>query len=135
MIPDTATRVQQHTAPERNARIHEEMESRIAAYAADDRTALIGNRLDELDREWDVERTLQTNFATVSLLGLVLAATVDKRWAALTIGASAFMVQHALQGWCPPLAVLRRLGLRTAKEINEERFALQSMRGDFDRPG
>ena len=43
------------------------------------------------------------------------------------------MIQHALQGWCPPLAVLRRLGFRTAKEINEERFALAALRGDFDK--
>jgi hypothetical protein len=70
-------------------------------------------------------------FAILSLVGTTLAATVNKRWAMLAIGVPAFMVQHALQGWCPPLAILRRKGFRTSKEINDERFALKSLRGDF----
>jgi hypothetical protein len=42
-----------------------------------------------------------------------------------------FLLQHAVQGWCPPLPLLRRLGVRTADEINEERYALKALRGDF----
>jgi hypothetical protein len=37
-----------------------------------------------------------------------------------------------VQGWCPPLPVFRRLGIRTASEIDYERYALKSLRGDFD---
>ena len=40
-------------------------------------------------------------------------------------------LQHAVQGWCPPLAVWRRLGVRTQSEIDEERYALKALRGDF----
>jgi len=36
-----------------------------------------------------------------------------------------------LQGWCPPLPVLRRLGFRTAFEIDYDRYALKALRGDF----
>ena len=43
-----------------------------------------------------------------------------------------FLLQHALQGWCPPLPLFRRLGVRTAREIARERYALQALRGDFD---
>lgn len=135
MIADTATRVQQHTAPQLNKRIERETQDRISAFRNDDRTSLISRRLQELDREWDVERTLQTNFAVASMVGLALATKVNKRWFGLALAVPAFMVQHALQGWCPPLAVLRRLGFRTAKEINEERFALKSLRGDFREAG
>lgn len=140
MIPDTATRVEQHTAWPLNERIEQKTQERIAVFQSEDRAVVITQRLRELDAEWDVERILQTNFALFSLVGLALAAKVDKRWFALALGVPAFMVQHALQGWCPPLAVLRRLGFRTAREINEERFALKSLRGDFqdsavpDRP-
>lgn len=133
MISNTATRVEQHTAPHINELIHHETQERIAAFENNDRNALITQRLKELDSEWDVERTLQTNFAILSLVGLALATKVNKRWFALALGVPAFMVQHALQGWCPPLPVLRRLGLRTAREINEERFALKSLRGDFSQ--
>ena len=44
---------------------------------------------------------------------------------------SLFLLQHALQGWCPPLPLLRRLGVRTQAEIERERYALKAIRGDF----
>jgi len=131
MVPATATRVEAHTSPQFNERVKDDFQERLAAYRSDDRRVLIDSRLRELDREWDVERVLQTNFAALSLVGLALASRVDKRWLILALGVPAFMVQHALQGWCPPLALLRRLGLRTAREINEERFALQALRDGF----
>jgi len=43
-----------------------------------------------------------------------------------------FLLQHGVQGWCPPLGILRRLGVRTPREIEAERYALKSIRGDFD---
>jgi hypothetical protein len=132
MTTSTASRVNEHTVPKINARIEQDWKDRLAALSNDDRTALIDRRLAELNKEWDVERLLQTNFATLSLVGIGLASKLDKRWALLALVVPAFMIQHAVQGWCPPLAVLRRLGIRTAKEINEERFALTSLRGDFD---
>lgn len=135
MIPDTATRVQKHTAPHINSRIQHETQDRVAEFENNDRRAALTKRLNELDREWDIERALQTNFALVSLIGLVLAAQVNKRWLAFALAVPAFMVQHSLQGWCPPLSVMRRLGFRTSREINEERFALKSLRGDFIKAG
>jgi hypothetical protein len=86
-----------------NEHIRHETRERIAEYERNDRNALITRRLKELEHEWDVERTLQTNFATLSLVGLALALKGDKRWIVLAAGVPAFMVQHALQGWCPPL--------------------------------
>lgn len=132
MIADTATSVTQNSTPQANARIQHDMEQRLAAFQSDDKGALITTRLEELNQEWDVERTLQTNFATLSMVGLGLATQVSKKWFILALGVPAFMVQHALQGWCPPLPVLRKLGLRSVREINDERFALKAMRGDFD---
>lgn len=132
MFAATATQVSGQTAEHLNEQIRHETQERIAEYERNDRRALITRRLRELDHEWDVERTLQTNFATLSLVGLALALKSDRRWLALAVGVPAFMVQHALQGWCPPLPVLRRLGVRTAREIADERFALKSLRGDFD---
>jgi hypothetical protein len=42
-----------------------------------------------------------------------------------------FLFQHAIQGWCPPVPVLRKLGFRTSYEIEQERRALMALRGDF----
>jgi hypothetical protein len=133
MFSSTATQVSGHTSPQLNERIRRDAQDRIAEFERNDKHALITRRLDELEHEWDVERTLQTNFATLSLIGLALALKSDKRWLLLAAGVPAFMLQHALQGWCPPLPVLRRLGVRTAREIADERFALKSLRGDFDQ--
>jgi hypothetical protein len=131
MFANSSSRVSNHTEPHINKRIEQQWKERVAVLSRSDKSALIDRRLAELDKEWDVERVLQTNFSALSLLGIGLASTVNKRWSALAIGVPAFMIQHALQGWCPPLAILRRLGVRTAKEINDERFALQALRGDF----
>jgi hypothetical protein len=42
-----------------------------------------------------------------------------------------FLLQHALQGWCPPVPLLRKTGVRTMREIDIERYALKALRGDF----
>lgn len=129
MLPDSAQRVPDHTQDAVNARIADA--TRAAVIKASAHPSEIGKRLRDLDREWDVERALEANAATIGLVGLALAATVDRRFLALPVAVSAFLLQHAVQGWCPPLPVLRRLGFRTATEIAEERTALRALRGDF----
>src|SRR5581483_9600968 len=91
----------------------------------------IERRLEELDREWDIERTLEANAALVSLAGLTLGATVSPKLFVLPALVSGFLLQHAVQGWCPPVPLFRRLGFRTQAEIDEEKYALKALRGDF----
>jgi hypothetical protein len=114
-----------------NEYIREQTEQRIARLK-EAGPAAIARRLDELDAEWDIERTLEANASAVSLLGLGLGATVNRKWFALPAVVSAFLLQHATQGWCPPLPIFRRLGFRTASEIDHERYALKVLRGDFE---
>ena len=92
----------------------------------------IERRLRALDKEWDVERVLEATAASFVLTGITLAATVDRRWLALPGVVAGFLLQHAFQGWCPPLPVVRAAGVRTAHEIEHERSALKAARGDFD---
>jgi len=131
MIPSTVERVPEHTAEHVNEQIRSQTEERVARLAASGRRA-IDERLVELDQEWDIERTLEANAATLSLVGLTLGATVDRKWFVFPGVIAAFLLQHAVQGWCPPLPVFRRLGIRTASEIDYERYALKAIRGDFD---
>jgi hypothetical protein len=63
---------------------------------------------------------------------VLLGALVNRRFLVLPAAVFAFFCQHATQGWCPPLPVFRRMGVRTRREINQERYALKAMRGDFD---
>jgi hypothetical protein len=87
-------------------------------------------RLRELDEEWDIERMLEVNAAIVGLFGLAKARR-NRSWLILPAAVSAFLLQHAPQGWCPPVPAFRRLGIRTASEIEAERTALRKARGDF----
>lgn len=107
----------------------EQLERVAALVGAPPRT--ITERLRELDREWDVERVLEANASSLTLFGVLLSVTHSRRWLLLAAVVPAFLLQHALQGWCPPLALLRRLGIRTRREIDTERTALKALRGDF----
>lgn len=82
MIPSTVERVPQHTSETINEDIRRQTEATVArcASAGD---AAIDQRLQELDREWDIERTLEANAATVALVGLGLGAFVNRRFFAL----------------------------------------------------
>jgi hypothetical protein len=66
-----------------------------------------------------------------SLIGLALGAAVDGRFFMLPGLVAGFLLQHAVQGWCPPVTFLRRGGFSTAAEIDQERCALKALRGDF----
>lgn len=131
LITPTRERVSSNTSPAALARIRRATALRVAELRGQGPTA-IGARLAALDREWDVERWLETLASSITLTGLALGVFQRRRWLLLPSGVALFLLQHALEGWCPPLPVLRALGVRTAEEIAEERYALKALRGDFD---
>lgn len=130
-MESTRDRVPKHTSPDINRRISREIEERLAYFQSHPED--IDNRLKELDEEWDIERTIEANASTLALSGLLLGLTTNRKWLGLPVVVTGFLLQHAIQGWCPPVPILRRLGFRTADEINQERYALKALRGDFDR--
>jgi Protein of unknown function (DUF2892) len=127
----TRTRVPDHTSGWVNERISRQTDERVRSY--EHRPEKVKERLEELDREWDIERAIEANASALALIGVTLGVTRDRRWLALAGLVAAFLLQHAVQGWCPPVPILRRLGFRTSYEIEEERRALQAMRGDYER--
>lgn len=130
MTSPTTLRVPEHTAHHVNEWIRRRTEESVARFAQAGPEAIDG-RLKELDQEWDIERILEANAATVALVGLGLGAMVNRRFYLLPAVVAGFLLQHAVQGWCPPMPVFRRLGVRTASEIDQERYALKALRGDF----
>lgn len=130
MIPSTIERVQENTSEPVNEAIRHETRQNVAKIAAKGGIA-INKRLDELEREWDVERLLECNASSLAFTGVALGALVDRRFLILPALVTGFLFQHAVQGWCPPLPVLRRMGFRTSLEIEEERQALKILRGDY----
>jgi hypothetical protein len=130
MIAAANSRVEDNSDASVNQRIREQISETVARYeSANPRD--VTYRLAQLDNEWDIERALELNFSGVVLAGITLGTISSRKWYLLSAVAACFMVQHVVEGWCPPLAVLRRIGFRTAAEINRERMALKVIRGDF----
>ena len=119
-------RVRNSSPDTANEKIDRVTENNIRYYSATE-PATIKARLKELDKEWDIERTLELNAALVALGGVILGATVNKKWLILPGIVTAFLTQHAIQGWCPPLPLFRMMGIRTQKEIERERHALLNL--------
>lgn len=129
MPTSSRKRIPQNTASSINRRIQQEIEHSIRYYQH--HMDEIDARLKELDEEWDIERAIQANAAVVGLGGLVFGVMGRSRWFMLPLAVGGFLLQHAVQGWCPPVPVLRRLGFRTTFEIESERQALKLLRGDY----
>ncbi len=125
-------RVRQSTSEEANREVDKQTIENINRYGYTG-PETIEERIKELDKEWAVERALEVNASTLALTGLALGLTKDKRWLILPAVVMSFLLQHGLQGWCPPLTILRKLGFRTRKEIDLERNALKALRGDYNR--
>lgn len=130
MLPSTTERVPESTSDCINEKIRRRTEAMVYEAVAAGPHA-VDQRIAELDEEWDIERTLEANAASVAFIGVGLGALVDKRFLILSAAVAAFLFQHSLQGWCPPVPVFRRLGFRTQTEIEEERNALKAYRGDY----
>lgn len=129
---ENADRVRANTDEEVNRQIDRDIDLRVREYAAGG-PAEITRRIGELDREWDMERLLETNASAIAFTGLLLGVAHSKRWLIVPGIVLPFLFQHAVQGWCPPVPLFRRLGVRTRKEIDREKYALKVLRGDFDK--
>ena len=114
---------------EADRRIRDEIRNSVLRCAAQPEE--IERRLDELECEWNLERTLQAH-AGAAVLGGMLLGAVSRKWRVLALLAGGFLIAHALGAWCPAAMFWRNRGVHTAGEIALERCALRALRGDFD---
>ena len=127
-------RVRRNTATHVNEEIDRDTTINILHYS-NTGAASIERRIRELDREWDIERVLQVNASSLAFAGLMLGLRGSRKWMALPAVVLPFLFQHGVQGWCPPLPLLRRLGIRTRGEIDREKFALKALLDQPIHPG
>jgi hypothetical protein len=117
-----------------NAKVQSKIDQRIREqiihYALQPKE-IINRRIFELEREWDIERVLAANASGIGLASFVYGITVNKKALGITGAILGFLLLHSVQGWCPPVPALRRLGVRARREIDRELFALKILRGDF----
>lgn len=124
--------VRANTPSSMNAKIDRQTEENIRYWSEQPREA-IDERITALDREWDVERYLEMTASSLALGGVIGGLAGHRRALILPAVVLAFLFQHAVHGWCPPLPLFRSFGIRTRKEIDREKFALKALRGDFAR--
>lgn len=116
-------RIRSNTNDDINEKIDHKTRDNILWYSRED-PETIQERINELDKEWDMERVLILNAALFSLTGLLAGKFKAKIWTMLPFIVSTFLIQHAVQGWCPPIEIFRRMGIRTRKEIDMEKYSL-----------
>jgi DUF2892 family protein len=129
-LPKTTKRVQQATKASVNASIREKAVQRLKLYK-EGSNGLIAERIKELDGEWDVERVLGSHAGILILLTSLLGLKSRRCWFLVTGFIGFFLLYHSLKGWCPSLPFVRKCGIRTAEEINNEKIVLKVLRGDF----
>ena len=93
----------------------------------------IARRLRELEEEPDLESVLERRASLVASLGFMAGAVVNRRLPSVPVSWTASLVRLAATNWLPMGALLRRMGLRTSREIEIERVALRLMLGDLER--
>jgi hypothetical protein len=117
-------RVRSSTAVHVNEEIDHQTDNNIHRYKGKSKAEIL-DRIQMLDKEWDIERILEVNASTLALTGLILGLAKNRKWLLLPGIVLPFLLQHGVQGWCPPLPLLRRLGIRTRGEIDREKYALK----------
>lgn len=122
MSSSLSTMVERATPAHINARIQHGAELQVRKRRS--RPEQINQRMAELEQEWDVERFITTEAPLMTTLGLVLGMTLDRKFLLLPLAVQAFVLIHSQTGWYPLLPILRRLGLRTQREIEAERNEL-----------
>jgi len=115
------------TAPA--CRTHD-LECRLAKLA-DGGPAAINDRLEQLDAEWSAGRVAKAALAVTILLGTILTLTAGWWWVILTAAAGLLLLQFMFTQHVWLTRVFQEAGFRTRAEIEHEKFALRTLRGDF----
>lgn len=123
-------RVRCSTSDEANRNIDAIILSNLKKYEGKSHSE-ISKRIKELEKEWSIERWLEMNASILAFIGVILGFVLNIYWLILPGFVLLFLALHAIQGWCPPIPIMRRLNVRTRKEIDWEKFALKMHRGDF----
>lgn len=107
------------------------LEQRLACLADAGQHA-ISERLEEIDREWSAGRMTKATIGVAVLIGLILAAVFNSPWWLILPAVGGLLLLQYLfsrSSWLG--AMFREMGYRSGAEIDQEKFALKALRGDF----
>ena|SRR5688572_10365478 len=107
------------------------IEQNIRFYATQSPDA-ISQRIEELDRERDLDQTMALYASGIGLGTVLFSFIGGRKWLVVAGAAMGFLLKHSLHGTSPTVPMLRKLGVRTRGEIDREKYALKILRGDFE---
>lgn len=127
---DGYDRIRAHSPQHINQAIEQQMQHNVHDAGELDENRL-SDKIERLDREWDIDRALMLFFAAAVSTTVLLGTRKNRKWLGLLAIQLPFLAYHATVGWCPPVSLFRRLGFRSSKEIDAEKYAMKTLRGDF----
>lgn len=130
-FPKSASRVKINTTTKSNHQINDQMSRNISEYLHAGKED-ISQRIEQINKEWDTERILEANASAIIVVSTLLGFLVNKWFFVICTFISFYLLMHALEGWCPPLPLIRKMGKRTVYEICTEKMILKHLRGDFN---
>jgi len=108
----------------------QELEARLARLAGVG-PAAIQARIEELDREWSAGRIAKAILSIAILVGTILTVAISWWWVFVPAIAGLFLLQYLFAQKSALVSCTEWLGYRTRAEIEHEKFALRTLRGDF----
>jgi len=93
--------------------------------------AAIDERLEELDSEWTAGRISKATAGVMVVGGLVLSLTISLWWLVLPIVGGAILLQYLFGRTSLVGELFHAIGFRRGADIEQEKFALRALRGDF----
>ncbi len=133
-IPHTVHRVPLKTCPSQNNLIRNQTICKLNK-AKNSSKAALSKQIKQLNCEWDTERVLEVHAASLLLFSAFMGIRGGRIWFCVSSMVAIFLLNHGLYGWCPSLPIIRKMGIRTAEEINIEKTVLKMLRGDFSNIG
>lgn len=90
-------------------------------------------RIHSLEEEWDMEKFITVGLSGIGVFGLVMGFFGSRVWRLFSWVSLPLLFLYGQDKWKPSNGALKSLGLRSRKEIDEEKYALKALRGDFQR--
>src|SRR3954467_2148407 len=96
---------------EHSTQTEKEIQENLNRYYNDYNVEEITMRLAELDEEWDIERVLQLKGNTLTITGIILGLTLNKKWLILPLVTSLVLINAIVRNR-NPFPILRKFGFR-----------------------
>lgn len=108
----------------------ENLQQRLACLA-DAGPAAIDARLADIEREWSAGRVTKAVIGVLLVTGLALTAALNPWWLILPAVGGVFLLQYLFGRTSWLGRVFQEMGFRSGAEIEQEKLALKTLRGDF----